>query len=30
MFAEQAAAASDPDTKGALWSTVHGELTEIN
>ncbi|MHC4450918.1 MAG: hypothetical protein ACYS0E_12405, partial [Planctomycetota bacterium] len=23
MFAEQAAAASDPDTKGALWSTVH-------
>jgi len=30
MFAEQAAAAPDPPTKGMLWSTVHGELTEIN
>jgi hypothetical protein len=30
MFAEQAASAPDPATKGVLWSTVHGELTEIN
>lgn len=28
--AEQAAAATDPGAKGMAWSTVHGELTEIN